>query len=124
MLAGTQRKGGVCAEEVGGGGWLRMVLFVFFSERESCRSEGELSWGQRRAGARASRSSPENAGSVGGTPPLLRKGPRRGPPSLHAARRPLRGPSGPRQPRRDNQADRKSEGPRSVLCLRLWAFTC
>ena len=29
MLAGTQSKGGVCAEEVGGGGWLRMLLFVF-----------------------------------------------------------------------------------------------
>lgn len=29
MLAGTQRKGCVCAEEVEGGGWLRMMLFVF-----------------------------------------------------------------------------------------------
>lgn len=36
MFAGTQRKGGqrVCVEEVGGQGWLSMVLFVlFFSVR-------------------------------------------------------------------------------------------
>ena len=31
MLAGTQRKGGVCVQRrSGGGGWLRMVLFVLF----------------------------------------------------------------------------------------------
>lgn len=108
---------GVCVCR-GGRGWgvAKDDAFCFFSERESCRSEGELSCGQRRAGARASRRSPENAGPVAGTPPLLRKGPHRGLPSLSAARRPLQGPwRTVATAHRDNQADRKSGGPPGVF---------
>lgn len=83
--------------------------FVFFSEREDCRAEEELCCGQRRGRGRASRRSPENA--VLSHCQLSGKG-HLGMPSLHVARRPLQGTNRPKATaHRDNQADRKSEGP-------------
>lgn len=114
MFAGTQRKGGgVCVQRRSGAGWLSMVLFVlFFSVRgKTAELRKSFTVAREESGSRASRRSPENAGPV--ALPALRKGPPwNAIPTCVVPPDPYKAPTGPRRlSHRDNQADRKSEGP-------------